>query len=280
MNTIILFTNRSGSTLLSDLVAYKTGNVNLGEGLHSIARDYNYNRHGNRDTQLYKDFSNYNLTGMFHNGQTMGFDHTGFHQKKQERINILKNTIVPWVAKDQTDGQTFDPNFFQYYINNNTNVLITHRRDIVSQFKSWINARYRSEIVKPGLLGLEPGRSDFIFTNNSDYYKYNTMTIPFHWLYGYTRVFVTQLMFWRCIYEMAKDKATVVSYEDHIKTNNLEHIGIGSETINNYFSQDQYLVPTPINADRVIVTNGPTGIGDVWQQALFYINTFDHLVDI
>ena len=67
MNNLILFTNRSGSTILTDLISYSQGTINLGEGLHSLARQYNYNNDIQRQSELYKQFSSTSITARYHN---------------------------------------------------------------------------------------------------------------------------------------------------------------------------------------------------------------------
>jgi len=274
MSNLILFTNRSGSTLLADILAYNDVSINLGEGLHSTAREYNYNVDGNTQSELYKTFSKTNVTSLYHNTKTRGSDHIGFFKAKEERIKILKKTNCQWTVKENIERQTISIDFINYCINNGVNVYLTHRQDIVAQFISKINARYRSEIAKMG-------SSEFIYTNQDHYINYSEMKISFSWLYLYLNVFIGQLMLWRILYEKYKHQIKVVSYENQIKPMNFKSIGISEDTVNNYNKEQKHLVPTPINVDRVIVTDDhPKPIIGAWDQSLYYVEKHKYLVEI
>ena len=274
MSNLILFTNRSGSTVLADIIAFNDRSINLGEGLHSLARDYNYNSLENKDTTLYKDFSTVSLTRDHHNPSTRGSDHIGFFTGKSKRINQLKFTNLEWTVKENLEKQTADIPFIDYCINNNVKVYITHRRDIQAQFLSVLNARYRLEIAK------QQGPSQFIYTNQDQFQKYNEMRVPFNFVYMYLNVFIDQLLVWRAVYEKYKNQLTVVSYEDNIRPMDFTSIGISNNVVDQYKKETQYLVPTPNNTNKVIVVDDHKGIQGTWEQTTFFVDRFKYLVDI
>lgn len=275
-NNLILFTNRSGSTVLCDIISYAHDTVNIGEGLISVARDYNFNKPHHRDTDLYKFFSQKHISAEYHNPATRGSDHIGFFKEKKNRTDYLSNTQTPWTAKENTEKQLIDIDFIDYCCKNaNINVYLTHRANIVEQFISKINARYRSEILK------QSNRNDFIFTNSDPAPMYNEMKVNFHWLYLYTNVFIGQLMMWRLVYDMFKPYITVVSYENSIKPMNFESIGISNEIVTSYKQERQHLVPTPYNTNKVVVLDDhPKPVVGAWDQTLYYVEKFKYLVDI
>lgn len=277
MSSIILFTNRSGSTLLCDIIAYNDRSVNLGEGLHSLARDYNYNAPGNQSTGLYKEFSIKSLTAQFHNPQTRGSDHIGYFKAKAARLELLKNPALNWTAKENLEKQTYDVSFTDYCVANGIDIYLTHRRNIIAQFISKVNARYRLEVANLG----KNNESQFIYTNDSAVHHYNEMKIKFSWLYLYVNVFLEQLMMWRIAYERYKHVAKIVSYEDQIKPMNFTAIGIEDKVVEQYKMESQHLIPTPHNAKEVVVLDDhPRPIAGAWEQALFYINKHKYLVEI
>ena len=277
MSNLIVFTNRSGSTLLNEILAYNDQSVNLGEGLHSLAREYNYNTEENKQTELYKTFSTSSLTAIHHNVKTRGSDHIGFFKAKQTRMNILKQTNLQWTVKENLEKQTLDTSFVDYCVDNGINVYLTHRRDVVAQFISKINARYRLEIAKMGA----DNESQFIFTNKDNITKYTEMKIPFHWLHLYLNVFIAQLMLWRVVYERYKHNIKIVSYENEIKPMNFQAIGISNDTVSRYNNEQKHLIPTPMNTDKVIVTDDhPKPIVGAWEQSLYYVERHKHLVEI
>ena len=154
---------------------------------------------------------------------------------------------------------------------------MTHRQDIVSQFISKINARYRLEIAKFGV----SGDSQFIYTNNDTSTQYDTMSIEFKWLYMYLNVFIEQLMMWRVLYEMFKKHVKVVSYENHIRPMKFESFGIQNSLVGQYKQEKQHLVPTPVNANKVIVIDDhPKPIIGAWEQSLHYVERHKYLVEI
>lgn len=274
MSNLILFTNRSGSTIFCDLLSYAHNTVNLGEGIHSLTRPYNFNTPENKETPLYKIFSLYNMTGSHHNNDTRGSDHIGFFKKKEQRINLLKNAEHQWTVKEQTEKLTIDQEFIDYCCHNNINVYMTHRHDVVSQFISKINARYRLEVAKYG-------DNQFIYTNNHPHQNYNEMIIQFRWLHMYVNVFLEQLMLWRILYEKYKPYVKLVSYEKHIKPMKLEEFGITDEIVVKYNHEKQHLIPTPFNTERVIVVDDhPAHITGAWEQALYYIKRHQYLVEV
>jgi len=272
MNNLILYTNRSGSTVLQDIISYAEGCVNLGEGLHSLARSYNYNSETNKQTKLYTEFFKENISAKHYNVKTKGADYIDFFQSKKQRINLLKSTTDSWVVKDNLEKKSLDVSFIDYCYDSGVNVYITHRRDVVSQFISKINARYRSEIANNG---------DFIFTNNTPVAHYDTIDVSFVWLNMYTNVFLEQLMMWRIMYERYKSKIKLVSYEDCIAPMNFTSIGISNDTVVSYLKESQHLVPTPNNITNVKVQNDhPSPIASAWDQSLYLIEKHKYLVEV
>ena len=285
MNNLILFTNRSGSTILTDLISYSQGTINLGEGLHSLARQYNYNNDTQRQSELYKQFSSTSITAKYHNELTNGYDHVGFFKAKSKRIEILKQSNESWTIKEQLEKQTMDFSFIEYCIDNGVDVYLTHRRNIVEQFISKVNARYRIQqdenYIKFPNQRPNVRSSTFIFTNEDNCIKYDAMRIPFSWLNMYTQVFIGQLFMWRVVYDRFKNHIKLVSYEDNIKPLQLEKFGITQQHIQQYQKEKVHLVPTPHNTNKVIVTDDlPTPVLGAWQQSLYYVDRHKYLVEI
>jgi hypothetical protein len=255
------------------MITYANETMNLGEATHSTIRKYNYNKPEYRQTDLYKALTDDNLTFKYHSLETRGSDHVGFVKAKSKRLELIKQTSIPWTAKENTEKQTIDFDFVDYCINNkNINVYMTHRENIVDQFISTINARYRTEIAKSGT---------FIYTNQQTQRPYETMEVKFSWLYLYLNVFIDQLLMWRFLYDKYKPHIKLVSYEKEIKPMKFENIGISSSIVDKYKKETQYLVPTPYNTSKVIVTDDhPKPIVGAWEQSLYYVEKFKHLVEI
>lgn len=279
MNNLILFTNRSGSTVLCDMISYACGTVNLGEGLHSCIRDYNYNNKQNKSTQLYKELTETNLTGKYHNPRTRGSDHINFWEARLARSEIIKKSLTPWTAKENIEKLTIDIKFVEYCCKNpGINVYMTHRANIVEQFISLINARYRESIK----IRQEGDRSlGFVYTNTDEYREHNEARINFQFLHLYANVFLEQLMMWKIIYDKFKPYINVVSYEQQIKPMDFTAIGISKDVVESYNNETKHLIPTPNNARKIVVVDDhPKPMIGAWEQALHYVGRFQYLVDI
>jgi hypothetical protein len=278
VSNLVLYTYRSGSTLLADLLSYSQGTINLGEGLSSLVRHYNYNLPEHRQTDLYKAFTTH-MSGRYYNMGTKGSDHIGFFRAKAERINILKNSNEQWTIKDTLEKLSLELSFIEHCIDNNINIYMTHRRNITEQFISKINARYRQEISD--LKTKDHTKADFIYTNQDTFATYDEMKVPFSWLHMYVNVFLGQLFMWRTVYDRYRDYIQVVSYEDNIKPLKLSKFGISDEHIRHYNQEQTHLVPTPFNSKNLVVADKlPPSINSAWEQSLYLVAKHQYLVEI
>lgn len=275
MNHLVIAASRSGGTLLTDILSYTHNTLNLGECLHSLTRQYNHNNHLIVNDDHLKDLALSNLSDKYYNYniKTRNVDYMGFFQGKQERINRVKGLSSPWTIKEQTERQTLDLDFIDYCCDN-ADVYITHRKDITSQYVSFLNAKYKSEILKYP----DPA---FIYTNNDSFVRPNEMKVGFSWLHMYTNVFICQLLAWRSLYDRYKSKAKIVSYEDNIKPMDFQSIGIEPSIIEKYKNEKQHLVPTPYNIRNVKVIDDiePPTLS-AWYQCLYYVERHKYLVEI
>ena len=286
MSDLVISTNRSGSTLLCDILAYANKNINLGE-LHSFARMYNYNTPENRQTSLFKQMKP-SPGHTYYNEETRGGAHIGYSKARKQKNDIIKQSAHEWTGKEQLDKQTIDINFMDYCCNSGVNIYMTHRQNIVAQFISMINARYRAELAPKSpewAKDLGTNESQFIFTNKdvNTRVQYNEATVYYSWLYEYTNIFIQQLMMWRIVYEKFKPYVKLVSYEDCIEPMDFSSIGISQSVVKEYKLEANHLVRTPHNTTKIIVQDDHNEsivkIG-AWQQNLHYVERFRYLVDI
>lgn len=274
MNNIILFTVRSGSTTFADILSYSTNTLNLGES-HSCVRDYNYNTDAHKETDLYNLFRNTNVVNRFYNEHTRSGDYIGLFKSRERRTDLLKTVNINWTIKENTDKITMDTNFVDYWAKAGANIYMTYRKDLVKQFISFINARYRTEVLNL------PNNAQFIFTNTDQGYRYEDMKIRYSWLLNYVNVFLAQVMMWRITYEKHKDIVKLVCYEDHVKPMNFESFGIKKEVVQQYQNEPKHLVPTPFNTDRaVVVDDHPEPIINAWNQSLYLVQKHKYLVEV
>ena len=286
MSDLVLFTNRSGSTMLCDILAYANKTINLGE-VHSCVRMYNYNTPENRQTSLFKQMRP-SLTGIYYNEETRGGAHIGYSKARKQKNDIMKQSLQEWTAKEQLEKQSMDINFIDYCCNNGVNIYMTHRQNIVAQYISTINARYRAELAPKSPEWAEDhstNESQYIFTNkdSNTRVQYNEATVYYYWLHMYTSIFIEQLMMWRIVYEKFKPYVKLVSYEDCIEPMDFSSIGISQSVVKEYELEAKRLVPTPHNTTNIIVRDDHNEaivkIG-AWQQNIHYVERFRYLVDV
>lgn len=141
--------------------------------------------------------------------------------------------------------------FVDYCCNSkDINVYMVYRKDIVSQFRSFVNM---SGKLKPIYTTADRGlqRSSVVSDNTI------AAKLP---------VLVESLVYWRLLYERFKDKVTLVCYEDVIKPMDFSQVGIEKDVVNNYNMRDNHIIPTPFEyVDRT---------DDKWMSA---INTMSGL---
>lgn len=263
---------RSGSTIFSDLKAFSVGGCNLGEGLTSRVRDYNYSKKIYKNTDFYKSFipnlqaKHYGQTGMF--GGQVAF----FEEKNKRATTLFNNLEYDWVIKEMVDKHLIDLNIIRRFIDTNyVNVYMVYRRDVRAQFLSFINGYYRGKLNKQHNGG-------FIFQEKEEYFNYDRIEIDVETLFNQVNRFLNSLIYWRSCYEIFRDDIVLVNYEDHIKPMKLRKFGITDRDIREYNNLSGHLVKTPKNVEEVYLTNDTSQ--KKWQDVLYLIDRHQEFVNI
>jgi len=272
-NSLILFTMRTGSTIFSDLKAYSAGGCNLGEGLTSRVRDYNYSKKIYRNTDFYKTFIP-NLQGRHYGSTGMFGGQINFFEEKNKRATMLFNNLdYDWVIKEMVDKHLIDLNIIRRFIEcKHVNIYMTYRRDLKAQFISYINAYYRNKIDKQ----LNGG---FIFQNNEEYVPYSRIEMDNDSLFNTVNRFLNTIIYWRSCYEVFKEDIILVNYEDHIKPMKLRRFGITERDIREYNNLNGHLVKTPANVEDIYITNDDAK-QKRWQDVLYLIDRHQEFVNL
>jgi LPS sulfotransferase NodH len=248
-NNLVIYTPRTGSTFLTEILAASTGTVNLNESIvDSCVSAFNRQEvFSNPYYAAYRPSLQALINKEFSEGGTRSFK--PYADAKQLRINLLKQTSM-WTVKETSSPFQNNFEFVKYCCNSDdVNVYMVYRKDIVSQFISFIHMVNNKSIFTQSDIGnseLKPG-------NITD------RTIA-----AKTPVFVDMLVYWRLLYEMFKDKVTLVNYEDVIKTMDFSSLGIDKDVVEKYNMRDNHIVPTPYKYGDM---NSPT-----WHAA---INTIE-----
>jgi hypothetical protein len=252
-SNLIIYTPRSGSMLLGEIISFHTKTKNIREGWivdrtqPDVSR-ISHNAFLSSDTNVLLKFLNE-------------------HTKRRELLKRLIKSRA-WTAKMHvTHSLTNSKTFLEECLENpNVNVWMTHRVNIVNQFLSLINAGYRQAVLKG-----EGG--DFIFSNHTKVPVYDVIDFPRHQIFNTLITFIYQLVMWRNVYDMYGDRVKLVNYEKHIKPLDLEGFGIGKDVIDGYFMTENHLIPTPITIDKF-------SIPGIWDDCVEILNQHQHLVEI
>lgn len=251
---LILYTPRSGSMLLSDILSLHSGTRNLSEAWNI--------------TKGEPDLSRMNHEAMHSNDTRLFIKYLQEHHKRREIMKGLAKTNNGWTAKIHvTPALANSKDFLEYCIDSdNINVWLTHRTNLSDQFLSLINAGYRQTVLK------EDG-GGFVHTNLTKISSYDTINWSRAQIFQTLNSFLYQVIMWRNVYDLYKDKITVVNYESDIKTNSFQKFGLTSETIQKYFSMERHFVPTRNNIKKFAVTG-------VWEECEWVLQQHQHLVNV
>lgn len=229
---LIVGISRSGSTVLSSLIAEQYSCWNLGES-------WKIRNH-------HKDIRAHSIS------------------EQESRIDYLIANSIDWVGKIWATNVVFSNNLINRCLNNNIKVIFTCRKNILEHYNSKVYAKLRRDVLQKMIEDGEVSREEvkqhgefFIFNDvskleylkslnvsekitNDDYVEeFNSSFENFNY----------NLVCWRLLYEIHKSNITVVSYEDEIAPMNLNSVGINAETIERYNKQDLRYIKTPFTYD-------------------------------
>jgi len=226
---LVMFTPRTGSTFLSEVIAHQYGFHQYGESWHMPW-------HGKY--KLINDISMLAQREYFIDSFSNTID---FLTELDNRCDHLTNT-ENWVAKASVAfGVKIRPFIDHLIASGNTTIWLPYRKDIHKQFLSHINAIYRIKVLKEtGFIHRKIGRHP--------YSKYTEINMSAEDVISKLKIMIMLLSCWRNVYDAYKDKVTLVCYEDHIITNDLSKFGIDNESIKTYNAGKLSLMPTPHNA--------------------------------
>lgn len=250
---LIVFTARTGSTLLSELISSTTASPNYGEGWKLGP--------GQQDIT--------HMFDMAHQARDPIALNNYINQYRLRGSSLLKQSN--WVAKlNAYPASTYCNNIIDSVIGSGGKVWLTYRSNIHHQFLSFVNALYRQSLKNP---------NSFLFTNNCDPLFYERIDLPQERLYNTLTIFLQTLISWRLLFDKYKHKVNLVNYEENLYGDggttsiNLTKFGITDENVLAYFDQKTHLVRTPFNS-RLFLNN------DAWESCIEVLNRHQHLVEI
>ena len=219
-NNLVIYTPRTGSTVLTEILSVSGNCTNYNEGIVDCCEGV--------DVDLFKEplhklIARYVILNERH-------DFKPYHSEKQKRIDYLKRSNG-WSIKETSTPFLTNNDFVKYCCNSeNVNVYMVYRRDLTAQLISFFNM---------------VGRNKAIYTNNSD--STPERKIDDKIIYNKTNTLIQCLVYWRLLYELYKDKVTLVCYEDVIKPMDFTSLGIEKTVVERYNMMDNHMIPTPYN---------------------------------
>jgi hypothetical protein len=187
------------------------------------------------------------------------------HQQQVRLKHLKENVNKRWIIKIWPQHFLLQKNIIDELLVDDVKLLMTNRKNVEDHFISWMNAYYRSRAFNQKM---------FQYTNKqSESPKYDSVGLSKEDIIVYFNTFKDSLIHWRLAYEIYKDKAVVISYEDEINLLNLKRVGITEETIKTYFNKETYYVPTPFNSKNVAEE-------DLYSQCTELLKNYRYLVEV
>ncbi len=216
-SNLILYTPRTGSTILAEILSASSEGTNYNEG---IVDSYKHHQAFRQSLQRYI------IEEVVHNNK---YNFVPYHIEKQKRIDILKSSSN-WTVKETCMAFLTNVDFIKYCCDSkDINVYMVYRKDVVAQFRSFVNM---SGKLKPIYRVADRGLQRSCTVSD----KTIATKLP---------VLVESLIYWRLLYEKFKGSVTLVCYDDVIKPMNFSNLGIDKSVVDNYNLRDNHIIPTP-----------------------------------
>ena len=247
---LILFTPRTGSMFLNDIIRHKLGGKSIGEpwilekGQQNISVMYGQARHKPNLLKLHEYYSE--------------------HYKREQHLLSTDN----WIAKLNVFAVSAHSMEFvdRCIADSNTTVWLTHRLNITEQFLSYINALYRQQGLNQKLCGFTYRAKDII--TKYDIIDWSADKVAFGLI-----TYLQLISHWQHVYHRYRGRVNLVSYEKHIKPMDLTEFGFTIEDVDNYNALGNHLIPTPHNICKF-------NDDSIWPLCVNILNKHKHLVEI
>lgn len=230
-NNLIIYTPRSGSTFLAEIIASSTETINLNETIVDSCMS-RFNKKQVLDNPRYwlpymPSLQRF-IDKEFSEGGSGSF--RPYTNAKKARIDMVRQT-KGWTVKETAHPLLSNYNFIKECCESrDTNVYMVYRQDLVSQFISFINMAGRS-------------RSIYMVGDEPNYEHKVTERV----LMSKLPVFVDTIVHWRLLYEMFKRHVVLVNYESVIQKKDFSSLGIEKDVVERYDMRDNHIIPTPYN---------------------------------
>ena len=237
-NALIVFTPRSGSTIVAELLAYKYGAVNLDELMMSDIRGVierklpndvrdliNKNKGLSRATELYKSNTSKGLEKVYE-----------YNRKRLELVKQI-NQIHPIVLKTYPSIPLPGITTIEWAIEKNFDIFFLQRRNVINQLYSYFLANTKEEFYKnakkAGKLEIEK-YAGFLNTKSTPRVVFPQVHLEKNRIIELVAVFNGFVSMHQCLLEKYKKYGKQVYYEDTIVRNDFSPFGITQNIVDEY----------------------------------------------
>lgn len=253
-NALIIFTPRSGSTIVSDLLSFKYNGVNLDEIFQGTVREP-------LKTKLPQDIRKLieiNKINERRRQQSRKDQRDKYNLQNftihETCLALVKHCITkyPTIIKLYPTYKSFPGKaLVEWAIDNNFEVYFTTRRNYEDQLYSYLLALQKARSFK------EDVDQAFLNTNSSKERKFEPIAIPPPKVFDSLMTMYNIQMHWYAMSKMYGNYGKVIYYEDHLAEGRFHEIGVDQEMYNNYIKQELFLRPSPAYTVGEEILNWP-----------------------
>ena len=239
MNTLTIFSPRTGSTILNELLAFHYRNIDLDEFVSGAIRQGTLNGYVKNIPKPVRD----DLKNILDSDSSFGL--------RKPRIDYVLSLKESWSAKciGGSDNK-LSGYFIEHALKQGTRIFYTCRRDLKSQCWSMIMAGLRHRHIDSGKI---TDRMAYVSVNTIPYPELHPSKIDVEFAKGNIRNIVSTAAEARKLYE--RFGGTMVVYEDTIQKGDFSICDITEKTVDSYNKLKTRLEKPPQIQPEQYVTN-------------------------
>ena len=271
-NALIVFTPRSGSTIVAELLAHKYNALNLDEFIHGDIR-------GTLDNKLPAG-----VREMVRNAPSLGEQPKPLILKKTPILSDLLDSrleVVKNIAKDHEIVFKLFPSFvtpginiIEWAIENNFELYFIHRKNKREQIYSYVlancKAKLYEEAKKSGKLSMHRS-AGFLNVRNATRVIFPPIKLSREEIIRYAALLCNINGCYNCISRKYKDYGKHLSYENTIAKKDYTAFGIDKKIVDSYAQQPESIRPTYDYEIGSEIVN--------WDEVVEVFNKFDVVAD-
>jgi len=270
-NTLVVYTPRSGSTILNDLLAFKYNNLNLDEMTFSVVR-------GKFLDRLPPDIREKAITlnrEYVHN-ETTGQPPSVHIDDYNRRVEYVKSLTDKGVSvKEWANGKYPCHKYIEWCIDNNYEIYFLYRRNFEAQVYSLVCSSLRNSIYSKQMKGkitkYDSVSHAYVQFKDDEQIKLRPCYINKERIIDCVNTVMHNIYAWTSYHLLYSKYGKTLQFEDSIERHDFSQAGISPEMYYKYNSS-----PHPV----VEFEKNPIGkyIGN-WHEAKDYIKLYESYVE-